>query len=91
MYTLYNEQCTDHGKTPAPERVYRTVFCERYNLSFHRPRKHKCMACNAYNMAQKSGEMNERTQSANDEHQRNKIDARAEKDHDKAKAKEDPS
>ena len=36
MYSLYREQCTEKGRRPVSDWVYRKVFNEQYNLAFGR-------------------------------------------------------
>lgn len=41
MYSLYLE----NSKSPVKENIYRKIFCERFNLGFHRPKKDVCDFC----------------------------------------------
>ncbi|KAL4718089.1 hypothetical protein ACJJTC_003948 [Scirpophaga incertulas] len=44
MYTLYVEKCNQ----PVKEAIYRKVFNEQFNLSFHKPKKDVCDLCSEY-------------------------------------------
>ena len=39
MYTLYREDQQNKGKRAVKTKVYRTIFCQEYNLAFHKPKK----------------------------------------------------
>jgi hypothetical protein len=70
------------------EKVYRQVFCNEYNISFHRPKKDQCVTCNQYKQKEESGNIDESTKQAYQEHQRRKLQGCQEKKNDKRKAKE---
>lgn len=50
MYSLYKEERIKLNLPAATTAIYQKVFCEEYNLGFHRPRKDQCRICMAYNI-----------------------------------------
>lgn len=44
MYSLYRE----NNKDPVKENIYRKIFCERFNLGFHHPKKDVCDFCSEF-------------------------------------------
>ena len=88
MYDLYQEKCKLNSEEPATSFIYRKVFNEEYNFSFHLPKKDQCNTCNKYHQAVREGlsltpEMTEEYET----HQTRKARARLEKETDKEKAK----
>lgn len=55
LYRLYVGHCDDKNKEAVGEPVFRTIF-NQYNISFHTPKKGKCIMCMK---AQNNEEMNE--------------------------------
>ena len=53
MYDLYKTKCEEDQMKPVSEKVYRDVFCNEYNFSFHKPKKDTCQTCNTYNEKRK--------------------------------------
>ncbi|MEW8545291.1 MAG: hypothetical protein AB2693_17350 [Candidatus Thiodiazotropha sp.] len=53
MYDLYQEKCKLNSEEPATGFIYRKVFNEEYNFSFHLPKKDQCNICNKYHQAGK--------------------------------------
>ena len=51
MYELYAGTYKNDGKEFVEEGVYRRVFCEDFNLSFHHPKKDTCTKCEQYENA----------------------------------------
>ena len=51
MYELYVEQCKVTGLPSVKEGVYRRVFCDEFNMSFHVPKKDACAKCEQYENA----------------------------------------
>jgi len=45
MYTLYVMKCTELKQEPVKYWCYRNVFNNKFNLSFHPPRKDTCKTC----------------------------------------------
>ena len=42
------EKCQDDGMDPVSEKVYRSIFCNGYNLLFHNPKTDACQKCNKF-------------------------------------------
>jgi hypothetical protein len=87
MYHLYTEFCKSKGKKCVGSSVYRKVFCEEYNFSFHVPKKDQCQTCVTYWQAEERDEVTEIMKTEFEEHQKRKTLARGEKDLDKSFAK----
>lgn len=89
MYQLYLE----HYKEELPEKeivsqaVYRKVFSEEYNFSFHVPKQDQCALCVSYYQDKESYTLTPQVKEAFSKHQERKIKAREEKREDKEKAK----
>ncbi|XP_071643050.1 uncharacterized protein, partial [Temnothorax longispinosus] len=75
MYRKYTEDMKESGQLEvASKHHYRDVFCNEYNLSFHKPKKDQCDQCTAF----KNLSVGEKliAQKEQDEHLRNKDFAR---------------
>ena len=89
MYQLYLEQ----SKGEIPEKdivsrsVYRKVFNEEYNFSFHVPKKDQCGLCISYHQAKDEGNLTPVLKEEYENHQERKVKAREEKKRDKELAK----
>ena len=60
MHELFIEKCEMRevgfeNVKPVHFQVYRRTFCDDYNLSFFKPKKNKCSACEAYKNLKESG------------------------------------
>lgn len=51
MYNLYNKET----EKPEKESYYRHIFCTKFNLDFHRPKKDRYGKCEIYKVAIKNG------------------------------------
>lgn len=51
MYVLYKEECKQKCVDFVKPGVYRNIFCNEFNLSFHQPKKDVCVKCEQYNNA----------------------------------------
>lgn len=80
MFQLFNEK---HEGNSIKENMYRRIFCNEYNYSFHKPKKDTCYTCERY----RNSDDKEILQEAYDEHIINKKRAREEKEADKEEAK----
>ena len=89
MLHLYEDKCKKHGRKPCRLNIYRDIFCNEYNLSFHKPKKDQCLLCNVYNEKKLRGETTEQDEKDYSDHQANKQSSRDEKTKDKARAKTD--
>ena len=68
--------------------MYRKVFNEEFNLSFHVPKKDQCNLCTQYHTAEDDGTLTEDLKQKYNQHQERKVIARQEKANDKVKSKE---
>jgi len=91
MYELYQEECNAKGNQSVSRGVYRKVFNENYNYSFHVPKKDQCAKCAAYNQAKLEDSVSDKMKKEYKIHQQNKKDAREEKDKDKLRSKTENS
>ena len=92
MYQLYVEQCK--GKIPEKEvvshAVYRKLFNEEYNFSFHIPKKDQCALCINYYRNKDQNTLTMEMKDEYEKHQSRKIKAREEKKKDKEMAISSP-
>ena len=87
MYDLYQEKCQLDGEEPASNLIYRKVFNEEYNFSFHLPKKDQCNLCNKYHQAVREGKETAVRKEEYETHQARKVRSRLEIETDKEKAK----
>lgn len=45
MYELYSKKMDEENLPAVKSSFYRNVFCEQFNLSFHKPKKDRCEIC----------------------------------------------
>ena len=85
MYQLYLEQSKGKisEKDIVSQSIYRKVFNEEYNFSFHVPKKDQCGICISYHQAKDEGNLTPQLKEAYNKHQERKIRAREEKKRDK--------
>jgi hypothetical protein len=84
MYRLYKEESANKGNPASSFTIYRTVFCDEFNISFHIPKKDACSVCEGSKNASPEQEQQEE---AFNQHMRNKDEARDLKEELKMKAK----
>jgi hypothetical protein len=48
MHQLYEEEYHKKGKKPCNVNAYTDIFCEEFNLAFHKPQKDQCSSCTMY-------------------------------------------
>jgi len=84
MYNLYRDKCVEEHCEYVSESLYRRVFCNDFNLSFHCPKKDACLKCEKYNLA--TPEERDGLLQDFEEHIARKTRAREEKEADKARA-----
>lgn len=48
LYKIYKKTYTQNGVDIVSERVFRTIFREKFNIGFHVPKKDKCLKCLKY-------------------------------------------
>ena len=82
MYDMYTENCPLSEK-PASINIYRRIFNEEYNISFHTPLKDQCDLCAAFRNA--GPEEKENMRQVYEKHIRNKELAKQNKESDKLK------
>lgn len=51
MYEMYREHCNEVRpvRNPVSQHIFRQIFNEQFNLSFHPPHKDTCKSCDAFN------------------------------------------
>ena len=91
MYDLYKIQCEEKGISPASAITYRRIFCNRFTISFHKPKKDTCQQCNAYAEKKKANFLDNEERTQQRFHLDLKEKGREEKEADTCKAKEDKS
>ena len=89
MYEQYVVKCEENGQKHVNEPIYRRVFNEEYNVSFHVPKKDQCQLCNEYNTAKADGTLDDTLKDTYKNHQENKQIARQQKSKDSDLAKQD--
>ena len=67
--------------------MYRRIFNEDFNLSFHVPKKDQCNLCSMYYFAEQDGTLTEKMKDEFNMHQGRKVRAREEKAKDKQLSK----
>lgn len=82
MYQLYleNYKATVPEDKLASITIYRKVFNEEYNFSFHVPKKDQCSICVSYNRGTADGSITEEEKKKYYQHQQMKMRARGEKE-----------
>lgn len=50
MYRLYVIHCVEKEIAPRNEAIYRKIFVEEFNLSFHKPANDTCATCDRYDV-----------------------------------------
>lgn len=91
MWKLYCTECRKKNIAPVKESKYRQIFCENYNLAFFKPKTDQCSLCELYKRKQSAGTVDQDLEHEYKQHQRNKSQARDEKERDKLRAKNDKS
>ena len=86
MYDLYKETCKNEKKKPVSKHIYRHIFCEEFNMSFHTPKKDQCMACELYKNKKSTNSNTTEDDTGHSQHMERKEMARAEKCKDKNQA-----
>ncbi len=72
MHKLYTEYCVEKGIPAASLKVYRKIFTDKYNLSFHKPKKNVCSKCHIYGERKKRNELTDEMEQAHTAHQNRK-------------------
>ena len=85
MYALYKEACQEKSITHVSLPIYRKVFNNEYNISFHRPIKDQCDICVAYKNSLPEQRVSMKTTYTN--HIENKLLACESKEKDKNETK----
>jgi hypothetical protein len=89
MWQLYKDWCSSKGYLPVKESKYRQIFCEKFNMSFYKPKKDQCSMCTKYIRHKSEDTLTADLQKEYEIHQQQKVEAREEKAKDKEKAKTD--
>lgn len=51
MYELYEEKCFEQNRSPVKGSMYRNVFNNEFNLSFHKPKNDRCDTCEFFKIS----------------------------------------
>lgn len=89
MHRLYQDECAKNipPLKAVQEKVYRTIFCEQYNLSFFHPKKDQCTVCVKHRTL--TGKAKEAFKDEHQKHLERKERAQIQKSNDKTRATED--
>ena len=73
MYDLFVEYSKEKytTSTPVKSNIYRDIFCNDYNISFHVPKnmkKDQCIQCEQFKQKQSSGEVTNEEVKRNEGH-----------------------
>lgn len=79
MYEHYQQKCEASKCEPVKLSMYRRVFNEEFNISFHVPKKDQCNVCTQYHNAENEGSLTEDAKQNYIQHQERKNIAREEK------------
>ncbi|CAG9767658.1 unnamed protein product [Ceutorhynchus assimilis] len=83
LYRDYKLACEAEGKATVNYHMYADIFNTEFNISFFIPKKDQCSLCFQYNTADEEGKENLKLQY--DEHLKEKVLSRKDKEEDKAK------
>lgn len=59
MRCKYLEYAEERGRAPVPFCVYRKIFCNSFNIAFHKPRKDRCDTCEEMKVRKDKNRMDE--------------------------------
>ena len=90
VYQLYQDKCGQLQKRCCSFNIYRQVFCEEFNLSFHKPKKDQCSICTLYDERKVANEVDDDLEETYAQHMTLKERSK-EKTKDKQKASADKS
>lgn len=79
MHEQYVRKCQENGTEAVNEPVYRRIFNEEYNISFHVPKKDQCNFCNKHDSAKADGTLDDKSKEEYKMHQQRKVVAREQK------------
>jgi hypothetical protein len=51
MYELYEEKCIEQNRCPVKDSMYRNIFNNEFNLSFHKPKNDRCDTCEFFKIS----------------------------------------
>ena len=80
LHEEYVKQCASNGVTPAKIHLYRQIFNNKFNITFHVPKKDRCDTCEA--MKIQNNQTDQKQQSFED-HLRGKEETKIERDIDR--------
>ncbi|CAG9860870.1 unnamed protein product [Phyllotreta striolata] len=87
LYELYLEYAKDHEKTPVSFCVYRKIFCNSFNIAFHKPRKDRCDTCEEMKVKKQENTVDEKSERMHINHMKEKEYMREQKQKDKESGK----
>ncbi|MEW8548304.1 MAG: hypothetical protein AB2693_32775 [Candidatus Thiodiazotropha sp.] len=91
MYELLANERKEEGEEELPLSMYRKVFNNEYNFSFHVPKKDQCNLCTKNHRSVADGSATQELEQQYAIHQTRKNTARDEKERDKQLAKTHPN
>ncbi|KAL4719413.1 hypothetical protein ACJJTC_019668 [Scirpophaga incertulas] len=71
LYQIYKKSYLERGIDIVSERVFRSIFNERFNIGFHVPRKDKCVKCLTFGQNKDKPEIEEQRK----QHEKEKIES----------------
>lgn len=73
MYSLYLETMKNLDKQPVKESAYRNIFCNEFNISFHKPKKDRCNICERYKLLKEENRLDQEENKQYEEHIAEKV------------------
>ncbi|XP_072383854.1 uncharacterized protein, partial [Diabrotica undecimpunctata] len=83
LYELYLDFAGECKKNPVSFAVYRKIFCNYFNIAFHKPRKDRCDTCEEIKLRKMEKREDEESQRRYTDHLKEKEYMREEKQRDK--------
>lgn len=87
LYEMYLEYANEKEKSPVSFCIYRKIFCNCFNIAFHKPRKDRCDTCEEMKVKKDENRVDEEEERAYINHLNEKEYMRKEKEKDKESGK----